>query len=199
MVFIPATNTLRITLEYTLNGNVVVNVFYLRKNAPILSVNLNTVAASLVSWYTTYVKPHVNSGLSLNKIILRDMTTANSATLDYIVNPAVVGAGVDAPLPANVAQVVTLRTGLSGRSYRGRVYMAGLGEAQVTGNDVNSTTSVGMATAWLNLNSFVTAQGFELVIASFRANGAPRANAVLTPVNSYFSAGRVDTQRRRLA
>lgn len=199
MAFIPALNTVRVTFEYTLNGRIVVNVFYLTKTGPVVSIDLTNLAAQLKSWYTTYVKPHVNAGLSLNRIILRDMTVLNGVYLESLVNPPITGVGLGAPLPSSVAQVITLQSGLSGRSRRGRVYMAGLGEDQVDGNDVNSVTTLGLAVAWANINSFISPTSCSLSIASFYSGGLPRATALLTPVISQLARSRVDTQRRRLS
>jgi len=198
MAFIPALNTLRVTLEYTLNGQLVVNVFYLKKSTPIATIDITNAVASIKSWFTTYLKPHLGNSLSLVRVVARDMTVENGAVVESAVVPAIVGSLAEEPLSNNVALVVSFKTGLVGRSLRGRVYMPGLTENQLTGNDVTTGAATGLVTGWSNLNSFVGAQGFALQVASFRNNGAPRVSALLTPVTNYNVTTRVDTQRRRL-
>jgi hypothetical protein len=198
MAFIPAINTLRVTLEFSYQGHLVVNVFYLRKSSPIVSVDLTNVAASLKAWWNTYMKPGVPQALVFVGVKLRDMTTETGLQLDSPVVPPNVGAVVAQALPNNVAFVVSFRTGLTGRSTRGRVYNPGITEADTDLNNVTLAAAAAFSTAWLNLNPAVVALNFVHVIASFYTGGLPRLGALTTPVISYVSNTRVDTQRRRL-
>lgn len=198
MAFIPALNTIRVTLELNSNGQIVVNVIYLRKGTPVLAIDLVNIAAQLKSWFTTYMKPHLGNSIALQRIILRDMTTESGIVLESIASPFIVGALAEEPLPNNCALVTTFKTGIAGRSTRGRVYNAGFTENQIGGDSLTSVPVVGMVTAWTQLNSFVAPSSVVHVVASFHSLGAPRVGALTTPVTSYFSNSRLDTQRRRL-
>jgi len=198
MAFVPAANTLRVTLEFTYQGHVVVNVFYLRKSSPIVAVDLTNVAASLKAWWNTYIKVIVPQAVIFTNVTLRDMTTETGQQLDSDVNPPNVGAVVGQALPNNVTLVTGFRTGLTGRSTRGRVYNVGILEADTDLNNVTLGVAVAWATAWVNLNPAVVALNFVHVIASFITGGVPRVGALTTPVISYVANVRVDTQRRRL-
>ena len=198
MAFIPAVNTLRVSLEFTVQGHVVVNVFYLRKASPIITVDLANVAAALKSWWNTYSKPSQSIALRFDQVRLRDMTVeAGEQLISPVVPPNFGTLGAD-PSPNSLALVTSFVTGLTGRSYRGRVYDAGLDEGIHANNDVTVLFAGQRNTAWANMESFVTALGFEHVVASFESGGAPRATAVLTPVTAYVTNIRLDTQRRRL-
>jgi hypothetical protein len=52
--------------------------------------------------------------------------------------------------------------------------------------------------AFVTLDSTLTGQGFEHVVASFFSNGAPRPVGQARLINAYRVDGRIDTQRRRL-
>lgn len=136
---------------------------------------------------------------------IRDLRTANQ--VEYISTATeVVGTGSGDALPNELAAVVTLRTALAGKRYRGRVYMSGANEAQ---NSTNGVIVPGFNTA---ITDFITAvqsdmgtQGITLSVLSRPTylNLAPPADTLvwpgaLTPVTSITARDlNWDTQRRR--
>lgn len=198
MAFIPALNTLRVSLEFTHNGRPVVNVFYLKKSAPIIAIDLVNVGTALVTWWDFFFKPYTGNSLSLNSVNMRDMTTDAGIFNNFVTGLPSVGALAQEPLPNNVALVSSFRTLQVGRSYRGRVYQSGLTETQIGGDAVTVGLASQYASAWSAMNSYVGPNGFEFVVASFRHNNVPRGTAVLTPVTSIIVNTRIDTQRRRM-
>jgi len=198
MAFIPAVNTVKIALEYTVAGKVVVNIFYLRKSNPIIVIDLTNIAAALKSWWSTYMKPFMSSELSLTTITLQDITIQNGARLVSPVIPPEVGSTMVNAVPNNVSLVTTFKSGLSGRSLNGRAYNVGMTEADVSFSNATLIFAAGMAGAWTNMNSYVVPLGFEHVIVSFEGGGLPRPTGLISKVATYLSNTRVDTQRRRL-
>lgn len=141
---------------------------------------------------------------SLISVGLRDIRVANQPEF-VSVAAAVPGTGAGNPLPNHVAAVVTLRTALAGRSFRGRAYFGGFIVAE--------NTAAGAIVAALNtaLVSFVTgaqtdmaASAITLGVVSRPFAGAagppvrPARPGVVTPVTGIIARDtKWDTQRRR--
>lgn len=128
-----------------------------------------------------------------------DLSTQTGQTYTTSTSLPFPGASASAQLPNNCALVITKRTALRGRSFRGRSYMPGLTEAVVTGNSVLST----FLTPALNffnaaLSYAVTGNEFNMVVVSRFSEGAPRITGISTPVTNFTADTVVDSQRRRL-
>lgn len=97
------------------------------------------------------------------------------------------------PLPT--AAVISLRTALAGRSYRGRVYWPGLGVTISTAGRWASGFPLGLATDFASLNTRIIAAapaGSDLYLGV-----VSRKLDVITPVISASVGDVPDTQRRR--
>lgn len=72
-------------------------------------------------------------------------------------------------LPYNVAALVSLRTGFSGRSNRGRAYWFGYTEASSVGNAFNTTSQTNLAGAYtdMQVDIDVNFPGSALAVVSF--------------------------------
>lgn len=82
----------------------------------------------------------------LESISLRDFGQPNQPVFTSTGTP-LAGGGTGDPLPLSVASVVTLRTALAGRSFRGRTYLTGFTEAanDATGRIVSTAAAAGVA------------------------------------------------------
>jgi len=140
---------------------------------------------------------------SLISVGVRDIRSANAP--EYVsVAAAVPGTGVGNPLPNQNAACITLRTNFVGRSYRGRVYLAGF---IVTQNSAAGAIVAGLNTACVtflqNVQTDMGAQGITLGVLSrprpAGPGGVPPAWAgLITPVTAIMARDTVwDTQRRR--
>jgi hypothetical protein len=198
MAFIPLTNGVRIAVEYTLNGQAVINVYHVVSENPIVSVNLTALKDIFVAWWTTNLRPQFVPAIALSRIVLKDISEENGVELDWLVSPSVPGTLAGTATPNNVALVIGHKTGLAGRSFRGRTYHAGLAIADVTDNFAPAGRVANIITAYDALETALQGEDFHLVVASFYTNGAPRETAVGTVVQFHTGDLRVDTQRRRL-
>jgi len=97
------------------------------------------------------------------------------------------------PLPSNCADVISWRTGLSGRSNRGRTYTFGATDAQATGSIWTSgyTTLVG------NLAASLVAYVGPLTCPVTTAVASVK-DLEMKPITGYIIDSFVDSQRRRL-
>ena len=118
-----------------------------------------------------------------------------SATVSFV--PAswpVAGETANQPVPSNVARIITLQTGIGGRSNRGRIFLAGEdnGDMLATSTAWEPTKTVDMFGA---AEAFFSALnpgpgGSQLVVASYKLASA-------RPVTSVVARPYLGTQRRR--
>lgn len=202
MAFIPAPQVAEFVMRYqSVSGAQMVNVFnILHTNVTWSPEELEDMATILHDWEQNTARLYRCSGVSLIRISARDISQQFGAILEQDVSPAIVGSVSTPPLPGNVTFCISYRTGLAGRSNRGRHYWIGLGEAHVDGDVVTQTTADNIQGALTLLNDVTLANaGAIMVVVSRQVNKAPRVTAFTPGINAIFYVDRfVDTQRRRL-
>lgn len=138
---------------------------------------------------------------------IRDVRTANQP--EYVsVAAAVPGTGGGLPLPNELAAVVTLRTALAGKSFRGRSYFSGavVGESDAAGKIV-AAFNTALAAFVTGVQADMGTEGITLAILSRPrfANLVPPLDiqtyaGALTPVTGITTRDtQWDSQRRRQA
>lgn len=100
------------------------------------------------------------------KVSVKDVRSANQPEFQSAVANTP-GTGAGDVLPLSLASVVTMRTALSGRSFRGRSYFAGFTEAQ---NDASGRVAAAVNTACVQLlqqfNSRINSRGLTIGVMS---------------------------------
>lgn len=199
MAFVPVANTLMIEFRMTVADQQVENTLYARAPAPPSYNGAVALAGILETWWETYMAPTLSQGISLHEIYITDLTSANSFTVTHTVSPVIPGTVANAVLPNNVALAVSFRTAQRGRSYRGRNYICGLAENQVTDSTVNGAVSTALIGAYNQFKIALDAEIYEWVVVSRYSAGQPRTNGIATPVTAVAVVDlTVDSQRRRL-
>lgn len=158
-------------------------------------------AGGWTSW-----KARVNTTNSLAGVDLRDMRTPN---MPIVASTTAVsaGTGVGGALPPGDAFCVTLRTALSGRGFRGRVYLPGLDLAALAAGGVAAAGTLTDAASFVTaIQTALTASAIALAIGqparatyvgTTGAVHAPRSAGVV-PVTAIVSRNTIiDHQRRR--
>jgi hypothetical protein len=119
-------------------------------------------------------------------------TPLDGATASTVITHAVPGVSGGDPLPVSTSLVVTLRTALRGRSFRGRVYTGPYDESANTAGAPLAAVVAAIAAQW---DRFITVNlagsGVSLVVASYHL-------VLATDCLHATVDGRWDTQRRRL-
>jgi len=95
--------------------------------------------------------------------------------------------------PANIAAVLSWKTGISGRTAHGRTYVFGFGDTDMGGSYFNSGNLVllaNLATAMMGWNGGLGI-ATDFAVLSLK-------DEVLRPINGYAADNVVDSQRRRL-
>jgi hypothetical protein len=161
-------NATQIRLMYSLDGVGAFNVLHARKGASQL-VNqalVNLIGAAIKTAWSTFIGPHARTSAALVRVGLRDLSTANQP--EFLDTGAIAGGTLtDDTLPQSNAVNVTLRTDLSGKSNRGRVYVGGFTEAA---NGPDGTVDPAISLAAVNfvdaVDDALVAQSMKLVVLS---------------------------------
>lgn len=200
MTFIPVINTIAGTLIHEFLGQRMTNTVYVRQDNPITPADLEDVANSLTTFWTQEVMPLLSNQTRLVGVAARDLSVQNGLVFDYTGPPLPFSGGVPGPpAPSSIAVVVSLRTGRAGRSFRGRLYLAGFSETQTDGNFFFADLPTLLATRVSNvLLGLTTGTRIPVVVSKF-FEGNPRPSGVTTPITAVAARTvRVASQRKRL-
>jgi len=197
--FIPAPNTARTRMVYSLDGQVVMNVLYFQAAAPFTFADLVNLNAEVEAAWTAQLKPQQPEELRLEYI----ESTSLDADPGFQATHAVGSAGTNGTspaLPSNVTLSISFKTGVTGRSNRGRMFWLQLAEGQVVANEVGV---VFISTLHTKIVAFFEAieTGTDTLhaVVSYCNGGAWRSEASVLPVEDYVIVDNiVDSQRRRL-
>jgi len=197
--YIPVPNTVEARLNYATGGGVAQNVLnFTFDHAPTIG-DLTQLGVDLSAWFGADMAPLMNSGVSLQSIVLTDLTVENGAQIEYTTGMPIGGSG-GSSMPDNVTLAVKHTTAFRGRSYRGRTYLVGPPREMLQDIDHFSTpytSNVENAFDDLLVGDFL-ANGSAFSVVSRCQNGAWLATGVSTPVENNTVEPTVDSQRRRL-
>ena len=201
MAFLTCPNMVSIAIHATNNGKQIANILHAKFGAyPVLAdiVALNSaITPSIGGDY----EPLMSANLLLTDCTITGLTFINDFqdTASFGASP---GSASGDPLPANNSLVCTLRSALTGRSARGRIYTfpTGAGNIAAGGGDLYETAYSGAVdTFWSGVSAAIFAAGWDHVILSKFTGGVQRAAGegfVVTDVSVRNSVA--DSQRKRL-
>lgn len=202
MAFIPAAATVEVFMEHQVNGKSGVGwvLHYRSASTEWDLLAMNDLALQLRNWWNTEIENLVHPATRLERIRLRNISSANGAVLDYTTGLPITGSGSAAGTPNNVSFSLKKNTGLAGKSFRGRVYLLGLTEAAVNGNFLDAAVANLFVDAFNEALILVGAEDtYAMALVSKYSNNAPRASALVNNVSSFsYSDLRIDTRRDRL-
>lgn len=198
MAYIRLPYGVKIAVEYTWNGELVLNIYHVAFPAPVTLVNLNAAVLAVEGWVTDNLMPNLSVTCAATGVTATNLDVENGEQVYLPITPPEDGAVLGESMPNNIAQVCSFYTAKTGRSYRGRAYVPGMAELYVDNNYVNAGVAAEIALTYSELQDILFLIGCELVVASFEHDSAPRAEGIATRVESFACNLRVDTQRRRL-
>lgn len=170
----------------------IVNTFHVQKPSAWSITDLAALGTLVKNWWTTYYKPLVPAQYALTGIQCRVYNPSVPLAFDLAVSPPVAGTEGGTAEAGNVSLSMSERTGLAGRKYRGRMYLAGVSESDVTVSDtVNSLLVTAAANAMASLISQLFTNGTTMTIFHRNTN-------TFTDVIAYAIENIIDSQRRRL-
>lgn len=182
----------------TCNGATITNTFYFFQ-AGYTQATIQDLADEVDGWVDVEYLPLLSSQLTYVEVNCRGLEDINDLEASSNTNAGVGGDG-DAPLPNNVALAVARKTGLTGRSARGRVFVPlNVGDLDTNENFVTNTAATNYVDALNALGVLTTAIDWEEVVVSRFTLGAARPFGItFSPVTYSVTDLRVDSQRGRL-
>lgn len=200
MAFVPCTNVVQVNLVHKLHGQYCENTLYFYKTSAWTEVEMVDLMSAVISSWASNVMPQFSQDLTFTLVKARDLTTQTSLSMEQQVTPVVPGGVQVGAVPSNVAFSAKKVTGFAGRSARGRIYLAGLAESQIIGNEINALLQAAILTALENFIGDILTNITDVIhvhISRF-FNGQPREVGLMYPVENWTSDIYVDSQRRRL-
>lgn len=200
MAFVPLPGGIRVAMEYRLDGQVVLNIYHVKYSEPIVTGNLTSVLDLFLDWWSNNMADNFSSDIALVKLTAQAIDVEDGEILEMSLETPVPGTNALDSLPNNCAFCVSDLTNRTGRSYRGRHYYAGIPEAWVTNNTLDSAHYTALIASVVELYDSIAGDslGGNVVIASFVTNGAPRTEAIGTLITGVGGDDTMDSQRRRL-
>jgi len=199
MAFQPAPGIVEAEFRMVWDSQRVENVLHFASGQSDDPAAIETLAQDLrVSWQTNML-PLQSNLVTLNSVYVRSLDSAIAPAYESFPANAQSGDVTNPSLPNNVSWTVKFTTGLTGRSGRGRNYVIGLCEAQVTANLLSQAQADAWVDAYNALFATAAADGWQPVVLSRVQAGVRLANAVGYAITGLGYSDRVvDSQRRRL-
>lgn len=183
----------RVSIVMQRDTRQIVNTFHVYKSAGWTPPDLTTLGAAVQTWWDTFYKPMIPIQYALSNIHMQVYDPLGTPYVaDRNVSPAIAGTRPGTAEAGNVSLSLSLRAGLAGRAYRGRMYLAGLSQNDVAISDlVASTVSALAANAITALIGPALPAGMQAVI--FHRNDNLFSTIIAGVIENI-----VDSQRRRL-
>jgi hypothetical protein len=160
--------------------------------------DLGDLAAAVDGWWNTDMQGLVGSNVTYLGVTVKGLASAED--LEFTLSEPLPGMAESTALPANVAVVLTKRTGFTGRSARGRCYFWGVPSESMLDERHFTETWVGYyQDAGDALLAAIVGAGWSPVVISYVTGGVPRVSGVSKIITQVqIRDNRYDTQRRRL-
>lgn len=201
MAFVPATNVLQVEMRGTYFGQEIENTLYFECSSAIAEADVEALFDFLEDDFIPAYLLDLSVSLAIDELYGTDLTSASSPTYSRTFSPALTGGESGAAgMPGNVNAAISFRTANRGRSARGRNYVPGATENNVSGNVLNLTLINDLVAAYeLLLGGGDIPVAWVWSVLSRFLNGAPRSSGLAQPILDVLSTDpTVDSQRGRL-
>jgi hypothetical protein len=199
MAFQPVVGVAEVDIRGTLNGQLVENTIFLRNGDGWTSTNLAEAATDIRDWWFAEMMPHIASGYAFREVFIKDLSVEAGEEASNAIGFGILGGDTSQAMPGNVSLAVSFRTGLAGRSFRGRNFVPGLTVGDVGGNTVTTDFQTVVQDAYNALLTALADSDFTWVVVSRVADHVLRESGLSTPVISAFVTDvLIDSMRRRL-
>jgi len=201
MPFQSCPNIASIAIHGSSNGKQIANLLHAKFAGTYVLTDIQGLATAVAGVCSTSYPALMSDNLLLDDVTVTGLTFVND--LQDVESLGVTpGSASGSPLPANNSLVATLRSALTGRSARGRIYTfpTGTGNVASTGGDLYTTAyATAVQTFWIDVNIAINQNGWTQVILSRFTGGAKRTLGEGFNVTSVEVRNDVaDSQRRRL-
>jgi len=160
---------------------------------------MNSIGGIFASWENTSAKPIRSTNTAWTSAVITSQEFEAAPGIEYTTGAPIVGTDGGGAMPGNVTVAVRWITALRGRSYRGRTFHIGLTRTACSQDILLPTNAGFLKSCYDALIAALAAESFQLVVASYRHENAPRATGLASPIVTSVVEGTLDSQRRRLS
>lgn len=200
MAFQAVPDTVEAAVLYNLNGQTLQNTFHFERAIGYDQADIDLLATDILTWAASTWMANLSQDVTLMAVEVTGLSVLNdiqAVELDGVT----VGGQSSQALPNNVSFAVKRYSSFTGRSARGRIYVAGLPLNALTTNE-NVLGATPITNIVTDLNAIITAPSdpaWQHVIVSRYSGGAQRPFGVVFLVIGYQATDNtVDSQRARL-
>jgi len=205
MAFVPSATEVRAQLEGRIDGQTTINDLYFSLPGGYILSDIQSLAVNLEDWFVLSLAPLLSQDWAALSLHVRALNVPAGFVVD---RPAVATGGVAIEsAPSNVAACVSFRTGIAGRSFRGRNYVPGIPNSVLTLNTMSDTFMIDVRQAYELLlpgggalpGGWIWGVESQFSGTDINRKPIPRAAGVFTPIVSVlFVDPTVDSMRNRL-
>lgn len=201
MAFIPVFNTAQIEIRAANQGVPVENTWYAEKVTPWTQSSLDDLTAAVANAVGAGWLAQLPSTWVGTEVYAKDLTAPIAFQSTDVTIAGMPGLATGTPLPNNVTLAIARRSGLTGRSARGRIFWMGMTQLFLDTNEnfVSSGTAGVLVANCEEVDIAIATVGATSVIVSRFTGGAARVVGETFPVADWIVTDlRVDTMRERL-
>jgi len=207
--FVEVPDVAEFSVVQNLSGQNVINIFHIKKDGGWDSASMAAMCVTLISGYNDEYAPHMSDDLRFVIVRARDLSTQFGAVAEVNFPPNSGGDAAIQSAPGNVALCIKHSTGLAGRSFRGRTFLAGLPRTFVENNQVSEAYRDEMVAATDAIDGLINTAGGTWGVVSkysgytqsppkYKKVPTPRAVGIFTDIINNSADVNVDSMRRRL-
>lgn len=199
MPFVPCVNAAVAVIKFDLLGKEMANVLNFQRAGAYIQSDIDTLASVVDQWVGLDYLALISTAVTYTLTEVRGLTSSIDLTASNASSSAA-GAIAGTCAPANATNCITLLTGASGRSARGRFYAQPTSENEQTdGHTWGATYGPALVVALQTLATDTAASGWALSVLSKQHNGVKLDPHVTRAVTSVVVRNRaIDSQRNRL-
>jgi len=197
--FIPFADCAEAVCQGVMAGQAAYLTLAFNKPGGYVGTDLQDLADGIAGWLVAELAPLQQAGITWLAVKVTDLTTVSSPVVVSTVGLPVNGGVGGAALTNQACMVVSFKTALRGRSFRGRNYVPSLPPADLASTTEWAPTPIAnFAEAYVDLaETFVPTGNVHVVLSRFNSS-VRRTVGVFTTVTAYVARAPIGTQRRRI-
>lgn len=194
----PVPDTIGLEIRGTLNGQDVENTFYYRYIAVPDESELQTLVNTVGEYWEEEALAVLPNQWVGREVYARDLAAPITVQASDSSISGLNGSGAGQTMPGFNTLAIARRSGLTGRSARGRIFWMGLDETWVNGNSITAGVADLMVDVIENMDDLVVTLGFTPVIVSRVQSGVTLTVPLTYPITQWLVTDyNVDTRRSR--
>ena len=170
MPFVPIPDTVQVDFIGELGGKEVIWGWQWQRDGGWSVGGADTLAADMFAWWDERILLNTAPQYLLNTIRVTDLSSSVGFVYDWTDALPQAGGAASPSSAANVAAVVSFKTGNRGRAYRGRCYLPGVPEGFLDVNTLSDAYRGNLLAAFVASTSIGSVLGADQVVASRTTN-----------------------------